>query len=321
MKIFILSMYTGKVNRGVETLVAQLSLHWSAAGNRVEVVSGGDSVLAFTLRVIPDLLRFKPDIVMPTNGGLQSLIIKVFSVLFGYKMVVSGQAGIGRDDKWNLLMQPDCFISPSVRGERWAKGMWFAKSVKITNIPNGVDLTKFSPKAKKIKSFLSRPIVLCVCSFEKYKRVELTAKAVARMKKGSLLLIGGTPNSKTAKFVKRTLPHQRVKIIKIAHEQIHKYYASADVFTLVSDSSEAFGIVYLEAMASNLPVVATDDELRRQIVGKAGILVDPDDLQAYTNALATAAARNWGSVPRKQAEKFSWDKIAQKYLEVFEQIL
>lgn len=49
------------------------------------------------------------------------------------------------------------------------------------------------------------------------------------------------------------------------------------------------------------------------IVGKAGVLVDTADLRAYSRALRMVVEENFGDKPRKQAEKFSWKKIAEKY--------
>jgi glycosyltransferase involved in cell wall biosynthesis len=57
---------------------------------------------------------------------------------------------------------------------------------------------------------------------------------------------------------------------------------------LVPDSQEAFGMVYLEAMAAGLPIVATDDEIRRSIVGKQCIYVDPQSESALSEAILQA---------------------------------
>jgi glycosyltransferase involved in cell wall biosynthesis len=70
-------------------------------------------------------------------------------------------------------------------------------------------------------------------------------------------------------------------------------------------------------MASGLTVVAIDDPVRREIVGDAGILVDPTNTEEYVSALKKALKTNWGEKPRRQAEKFSWDRIADKYDELF----
>ena len=99
-----------------------------------------------------------------------------------------------------------------------------------------------------------------------------------------------------------------------------KYYRAADVMTMVPVHVEAFGIVYVEAMACGLPVVAVNDKVREEIVGSAGFLVDAENVDEYVKALQKALDKDWGNVPRKQAEKFSWDKIAKEYDQLFHNI-
>jgi glycosyltransferase involved in cell wall biosynthesis len=71
-------------------------------------------------------------------------------------------------------------------------------------------------------------------------------------------------------------------------------------------------------MACNLPVVATDDEQRREIIGNAGIYVkNPEDVSRYSQALQTGLKTDFGNRPQKQAEKFSWENIKKDYLELF----
>ena len=101
-----------------------------------------------------------------------------------------------------------------------------------------------------------------------------------------------------------------------------KYLNACDVFTLVSEESEAFGLVYLEALACNLPVVATDDSLRHELIGDhaairlsaesrragAGVFVkNPVDDEEYARCLEAAARTDWGDKPVKQARKFDWE--------------
>jgi glycosyltransferase involved in cell wall biosynthesis len=89
-------------------------------------------------------------------------------------------------------------------------------------------------------------------------------------------------------------------------------YRSADIFTLPS-FDEPFGLAYIEAMASGLPIVAPDDQMRRQIVGTGGILCDVTNSDIYSQALAQALKRDWGDLPRENALRFSWETIALSY--------
>jgi len=117
--------------------------------------------------------------------------------------------------------------------------------------------------------------------------------------------------------VNKLLEKDRFLILSVPYKEIPKYYRIAHVFTLVSKTGEAFGNVYLEALASNLPIVATDDTTRREIVGGAGIFVDPNNIDQYADALNTMLNKNIGNMPIDQSSKFSWEKIASKYEKTF----
>jgi glycosyltransferase involved in cell wall biosynthesis len=71
-------------------------------------------------------------------------------------------------------------------------------------------------------------------------------------------------------------------------------------------------------MAAGLPVVATDDENRRAIIGDAGIFVDPTDIQAYANAIKQALETDFDNKPIIQAAHYSWDQIIVQYQEVLD---
>jgi len=70
-------------------------------------------------------------------------------------------------------------------------------------------------------------------------------------------------------------------------------------------------------MACGLPVVATDDPIRREIVEEAGLFVDPDDTEKYAQTLQQALAIKWGNKPLQQASKFAWSNIAAAYEKIF----
>jgi glycosyltransferase involved in cell wall biosynthesis len=311
MKIAFLNKYQNKVFRGAETFVSELSKRLSK-NNEVDVISDINYFKIF---------KKKYDFIIPTNGRFQAIIIRKIAWLTGAKVVISGQSGIGWDDKVNLLVFPDTFVALTSKAEGWAKK--FNPFVKVVQIPNGVDLNKFTFKGETFKVELKKPIVLAVGAFTEQKRLDLTIKAVAKLKNVNLLIVGGGGDLKEeiTDLGTKILGKDRFEVLTVPFDLMPEIYRSVDVFTLPSASSEAFGNVLVEAMATNLPVVATNDTIRHEIVGEAGILVDPTNTEEYADALQKALDTNWGEKPRIQAEKFSWDEIALKYEELFKSIL
>ncbi|MBU0923218.1 glycosyltransferase family 4 protein, partial [Patescibacteria group bacterium] len=261
----------------------------------------------------------KPDIVIPLNGGWQPAFIRLTTWFYGGKMVASGQSGMGWDDRNNLWSFPNVFIALSSKALRWAKRA--NPLIRSKYIPNGVDLNNFNPSGPKYKTKLKSPLVLCVGALTSSKRIDLTIKAVAKLKNVNLLVVGDGDTEGELKDLGKRLLGNRFQLAQVPFQKMPEIYRAADIFTLAPEGSEAFGIVYVEAMAVNLPVVAIDDEQRREIVGNAGMFIDPTDIEKYSKALDMALKKEWGDKPRKQAEKFNWDKIAKEYEVLFTDLL
>lgn len=329
MKLAFINIYQNLVDRGAETFVKEVSERLSKK-HEVKIFSGkkipparwpiiwrlfidpqGLIVAWFTLKLIPRILREKYDVVIPLNGGWQVAIVRIITWLKGSKMVISGQSGIGWDDRNNLWCFPNAFVALSTFAKKWAK--MANPFVKVECISNGVDMEKFVSQGEKIKTNLKTPIILCVGALTKTKRIELVIKAVAKLKSVNLLICGdGNLRSRIYDLGSKMLG-DRFQLIKVPYEDMSKVYRVADIFTLPSESYYSFEIVLVEAMASGLPVVANDDPIRREIVGDAGILIDPTNTNTYAQTLKKALETNWDGKPREQAKEFDWDKIALEY--------
>ena len=102
--------------------------------------------------------------------------------------------------------------------------------------------------------------------------------------------------------------------------EVKEFYKLCDVFTLPS-GHEAFGLVYLEALACNKPVVAPNDRIRQTIVGQAGKLCQCEDINAYAQTLHDVSETNFGNKPRQQAQKFGWSQIADQYAKAIRDVM
>lgn len=350
LKIALLSFYSGVVYRGVETYVHELANKLIALGHDITVYQNGKklpgakyktistnipfsqtrqgnvgflfnslnriwTVKKFTSKVLGQM-NVSTDVVVATNNRFQVVLCRLWTRKHGIKMVIPGQSGPGLDERIALWSFPDMFVPLSGHQRAWAKKI--NPCVKVSEvIHNGVDLDKFSRGVKPLKFDLSRPIILCAAAFWPMKRLHLLIHAVAKVNDASLLLVGAGEYKNQLNKLGKKLLGSRFLITSFPHSQMPSVYTACDLFSYPTSSWESFGIVLVEAMASGLPVVATDDPIRREVVGDAGLFVDPTDVDAYSKAFARALKINWGDKPRKQAEKFSWDKIAEQYEQLF----
>ncbi|OKP95610.1 glycosyltransferase family 4 protein [Paenibacillus sp. P46E] len=158
----------------------------------------------------------------------------------------------------------------------------------IRVIPLGADLTRFFPAEQAEKQQVRRifrlgPVftVLFVGRIIPRKGVPVLIRAMRLLNRrlpAQLIIAGhGKPRYiRQLKAMSRRLGVRVTFIGKIAHEDIHALYQAADVFVCPSQQHESFGLVNVEAMASALPVIASNNGGIREIIvsGHNGYLVD-----------------------------------------------
>jgi len=99
----------------------------------------------------------------------------------------------------------------------------------------------------------------------------------------------------------------------------------AKVFVLPS-FWEGFGLDALNAMASGIPVVVSDVGSLPEVVGEAGVLVDPNSIDSIAKGISDVLSMSkleYNSMVGKglaQAKKFSWEKAARQTLEIIEHV-
>ena len=262
------------------------------------------------------LLQKPADLVFPCNdyGGLAvaALVRRFIGMPILFK-AATGLTGEGKSLTRCLRFQPDRLVVFSQTMKDFVRDRYPQQATTI--IPNGVNLNTFSPEGESLDFNLNRPLVLCVASLSRrdHKRVELAIRAVAKLPSASLLVCGDGPDRDYFQSLgDELLGEGRFAIKTFPFEQMPAVYRSSDIFTLPSED-EPFGQAYIQAMACGLPTVATDDEMRRNIVGDAGILCDVTQIDTYASAIATALTRDWHHQTQTNVLRFSWDNLAKQY--------
>jgi phosphatidylinositol alpha-1,6-mannosyltransferase len=127
---------------------------------------------------------------------------------------------------------------------------------------------------------------------------------------------------------------KNVKLLgRVSDELRTNLYLSSDVFVMpnikVEGDMEGFGLVAQEAATAELPVVGSNMEgIADAIVnGKNGFLVETGSIKGYVEKINELLAddikrKSFGKKARKYTlEKYNWGNIAEKYIEVYKEII
>jgi glycosyltransferase involved in cell wall biosynthesis len=207
----------------------------------------------------------------------------------------------------------------------------------VDDVLKGVDTALFNPDGPNLRAergLTDQHVVLCVTRLVPIKNLPLLIDAVVEIRRArpnvTLVLVGEGPQE--AALAARAQAAGIGAAVRfagyVAQEDTPAWYRSADVFVLPSDFDNSPNVV-LEAMASGLPVVATDvgglrdyiDPPRNGLLvpkGSRGELAAAIDRYLGDAALASATGRQ----NRADAvERFSWHVSASRMLAVFERIV
>ena len=108
----------------------------------------------------------------------------------------------------------------------------------------------------------------------------------------------------------------------VAHDILPAFYAMAEALILPS-LYESFGMPLLEAMSSGCPIVTANRYGPRELVGNAGVLVDPDQVDSIADGMdqvvVDQALRRWlVQSGYERVQRFSWKTCAQETLQALE---
>jgi glycosyltransferase involved in cell wall biosynthesis len=216
---------------------------------------------------------------------------------------------------------------------------------RVRVVYNGVDTVRFAPRPEKrapggIEQLQGRSIILFVGHFGLRKGLMHLIAALPAIKKeitdAHLLCIGGVPRwlggedywgLLRSQISTLGLEKDVTLLDAVDNSQLPDYYALAKLLALPS-YYESFSKVTVEAMACELPVVATRAGGLSEVVddGKTGILVEYGDVKQLATAIIRilsnpSEARQMGLRGRMRAlQMFTWQSVAERIKRVYDSI-
>ena len=177
---------------------------------------------------------------------------------------------------------------------------------RISVVPGGVD-ERFSPAAAPARR--ERPYVLTVASRTARKNLGALAETARRLAADGVELVaagGDRPQFRDEDVAGITwLGH-------VDDADLPGLYTGALAFVLPSHY-EGFGLTVLEALACGTPVVASDRTALPELVGDAGLLVDPDDPAAIADAVQRAIGdERLRAAGPERAAPYTWAATAER---------
>jgi glycosyltransferase involved in cell wall biosynthesis len=111
----------------------------------------------------------------------------------------------------------------------------------------------------------------------------------------------------------------------VSDQELRALYRAAAALVYPS-RYEGFGLPVLEAMASGTPVLASRCASLPEVLGEAGMLLDPDDVGQWTEAIAVVLSdgeqrARMRTAGLARAAQFTWAKTARTTLDVYRQVL
>ena len=252
---------------------------------------------------------------------------------WGPPYVAATQRGIAAAATKHAVRRADQIVSVSALTRDRLCARFGVSADRVTVVPNSVDLADFGPGPKRpdlaARYGLEEATVLMTLARlapqERYKGVdevmEVMPALADRIPDVSYLVCGGGDDRGRleAKAAALGVGDRVVFAGFVPEAEKADHYRLADAFVMPG-RGEGFGIVYLEALACGVPVVASSRDASQEAVlnGALGQVVDPDDPDSIVAGVLDALAQP-GGVP-EGLDHFSYDQFTARWHAVVDEV-
>ena len=223
---------------------------------------------------------------------------------------------------WGVLMKRIDYRIAVSESARRAAEPYVGSPTEV--IPNGISLPEgFDPGGRNGN-------VVFIGRNERRKGLEVLLRAwpeVAAKTDARLRVVGADPLSVRWLARRQDLSLERIDLLGGLHEEnLTVEVEAASLLVAPALGGESFGMVLTRAFASATPAVASDIEGYAAVANESSaVLVPPGEQEPLARAvieLLTDEPRRaaLGAGARKVAEQYSWDRIARRLVEIYEQL-
>ena len=244
------------------------------------------------------------------GAGARRVIASTHGHEVGWSMLPAARQALHRIGSTSDVVT---FVSKYTRS-RFAAA--FGPMAALEHLPSGVDTEQFQPNFAARKEIRTRyglgdrPTVVCVSRLWPRKGQDMLIRALPairrRVPEAALLLVGGGPYEDRLRSLAAQLDVASDVVFagRVPQEELPAHYVAGDVFAMPCRTHgrgldvEGLGIVYLEASASGLPVVAGNSGGAPETVldGVTGSVVNGRDLTTIATSVADLLADpTWAS--------------------------
>jgi glycosyltransferase involved in cell wall biosynthesis len=193
-------------------------------------------------------------------------------------------------------------------------------------IPNGTMMHGYHRVRMNLRKRTVK--LLSVGRLSKQKNLFRLIESVAILNKKfdiKLNIVGdGEDKQKLIDFIERLNLNDVVTLKgRVSDDELVKYYSSSDIFVMSSDY-EGFGLVFVEAMASGLPIVSTNILGAREILKNHAVLTEltPKSLSAGIESLINDDQKrhDLSRIGKIESKKYDWNVIINNLIDVYKEI-